>query len=337
MPDQPKVSILIPCHNAERWVAEAIQSALDQTHEPKEVIVVDDGSTDNSINVIKTFGARIRWQSQPNRGGNYTRNRLLEMASGEWVQFLDADDYLLPTKIENQLSSTYASCTNEDGIQIDCIYSPPRIATYAHNGSLLTVDCTRIDDKAPLEMQWIRWQVAQTGTALWKADSLREIGGWNETYSCCQDNELTLRGIQSGLFFHLFNEPESVYRIWSTETVCRRNPGQVIQVKTTLLDEMLQWLQSNNTLTKATAAYAGQVFFELTRTLASIDISLATQYRLERIQKGHYSVSGPASSHLYTLCTSIAGFEITEHLANFSRARFPRHGWTIFRRTSLPD
>ena len=78
------VSILIPCFNAKRFVHEAIESALRQTWPEKEVIVVDDGSQDGSLEVIKNFGDSIRWETGPNRGGNVARNRLLELAKGEW-------------------------------------------------------------------------------------------------------------------------------------------------------------------------------------------------------------------------------------------------------------
>ena len=78
----PLVSILIPCFNAEHLVGQAIESALAQTWPHKEVIVVDDGSTDASLEVIRRFDRRIRWESGPNRGGNVARNRLLELSSG---------------------------------------------------------------------------------------------------------------------------------------------------------------------------------------------------------------------------------------------------------------
>src|SRR5262249_6980596 len=97
------VSILIPCFNAKPWVAQAIESALAQTWPEKEVIVVDDGSTDESTDVIRTFSGHIRWETGPNHGGNPTRNRLLELARGEWLQYLDADDYLLPDKVSQQM------------------------------------------------------------------------------------------------------------------------------------------------------------------------------------------------------------------------------------------
>ena len=114
----PFVSILIPCYNAERWVAQAIDSALSQTWPNKEVIVVDDGSADRSLDVVRSFGDRIRWETGPNRGGSAARNRLLELATGEWLQYLDADDCLLPEKTASQV---------ECGLpldDIDVLYAP---------------------------------------------------------------------------------------------------------------------------------------------------------------------------------------------------------------------
>src|SRR6266568_3504859 len=116
IPIRSFVSILIPCHNAERWVAQAVESALAQTWLQKEVLVVDDGSQDGSLDAIKKFGDRIRWESGPNRGGNSARNRLLELAKGEWLQYLDADDYLLPDKLEKQV------CALGDGLDTDVFY-----------------------------------------------------------------------------------------------------------------------------------------------------------------------------------------------------------------------
>lgn len=98
-----QVSILIPCYNAEQYVGEAIESALCQKAESIEVIVVDDGSTDNSVNVLKSFGNRIRWETGPNKGACAARNRAFELSTGEFIQFLDADDKLAPNKVERQL------------------------------------------------------------------------------------------------------------------------------------------------------------------------------------------------------------------------------------------
>src|SRR5687768_8397891 len=98
----PRVSVVIPCYNGEQFIREAIGSALSQTYPDLEIIVIDDGSTDGSLDRIRSFGKGIRWESGPNRGGCAARNRGIELARGDWVQFLDADDLLHPNKIACQ-------------------------------------------------------------------------------------------------------------------------------------------------------------------------------------------------------------------------------------------
>jgi glycosyltransferase involved in cell wall biosynthesis len=101
----PLVSILIPCHNAERWLPAALESAFSQTWPRIEVILVDDGSTDRSLDLARSFEPRgLRVLSQPNSGASAARNRGLRSASGDLVQFLDADDVLAPEKIERQVA-----------------------------------------------------------------------------------------------------------------------------------------------------------------------------------------------------------------------------------------
>ncbi|MCG8404205.1 MAG: glycosyltransferase, partial [Phycisphaerales bacterium] len=101
--EKPLVSILIPCFNNEDFVAEAIDSALAQTYPNIEVIVIDDGSTDGSAKLLASYGDRIRWKTVANGGACAARNEALRMSHGEYIQFLDADDLLMPEKIERQL------------------------------------------------------------------------------------------------------------------------------------------------------------------------------------------------------------------------------------------
>lgn len=101
---KPLVSILIPAFNAEEWIAETLASALAQTWEPKEIIVVDDGSSDNTCAVVEAFASRgVRLVRQPNAGAAAARNRAFSLCHGEYIQWLDADDLLAPDKIARQM------------------------------------------------------------------------------------------------------------------------------------------------------------------------------------------------------------------------------------------
>lgn len=87
-----RVSVVIPCFNAAPYVGEAIESVLTQVRRDDEVIVIDDGSTDNSAQIIAEFGKRIRYQHQDNQGISAARNSGLALTTGAFVGFLDADD-----------------------------------------------------------------------------------------------------------------------------------------------------------------------------------------------------------------------------------------------------
>lgn len=101
---QPLVSILIPTYNAEQWLVETLESALAQTWKNIEIIVVDDGSTDNTPAVIRQYeSSRVKAIRQKNQGQSAAENRALQEAQGDFIQYLDADDLLAPDKIERQI------------------------------------------------------------------------------------------------------------------------------------------------------------------------------------------------------------------------------------------
>lgn len=182
----PYVSIVIPCYNAERFVGQAIQSALDQNYPHKEVIVIDDGSTDASLEIIKSFGDALRWESGPNRGGCAARNRGLKLARGELVQFHDADDLLHPEKLALQVPVAVEDPTrivycgydfiDEEGNSISDVVR--RVPSYHREDPVVFVLLQAgLTTPAPLH---------------WK-NRLTAIGGFREGLACAQERDLHLR------------------------------------------------------------------------------------------------------------------------------------------------
>ena len=98
-----KVSVVIPCYNGARFLRQAIDSALAQTHPDVEVVVVDDGSTDDSAEIAKSYGSRVLLLSGPNRGLGAARNRGVAGSSGDCITLLDADDELLSDCVANRV------------------------------------------------------------------------------------------------------------------------------------------------------------------------------------------------------------------------------------------
>jgi len=102
---QPLVSILIPAYNAERWLVDTIESAIAQTWPQKEIIVVNDGSTDRTLAIARQFERNaVRVVTQPNQGAAAARNKAFSMSRGDYIQWLDADDILAPDKIARQMA-----------------------------------------------------------------------------------------------------------------------------------------------------------------------------------------------------------------------------------------
>ena len=165
-----RVSILIPCYNAERWIGQAIESALAQSWQDKEVIVVDDGSTDRSLEVIKGYADRVHFETGPNRGGNNARNRLLALASGEWLQYLDAEDYLLESKIEEQVKFLAVNPAT------DVVFGPVTLEHWSE--SSVTRELLPIPQPHDLWILLARWYLPQTGALLFRKQAIESVGGW---------------------------------------------------------------------------------------------------------------------------------------------------------------
>jgi len=101
----PRVSVVIPVYNGESLIGDAIQSALDQTFRDFEIIVVDDGSIDQTNRVVSQFSRSVYYHRQENQGAGAARNLGVSLAKGEWIAFLDADDVWYPQKLSVQLDS----------------------------------------------------------------------------------------------------------------------------------------------------------------------------------------------------------------------------------------
>lgn len=187
---KPLVSILIPCFNAEEWLAETIKSALAQTWENKEIIVIDDGSTDGSLNFAKQFESPIiKVISQANQGASAARNRAYVECQGDIIQYLDADDLLAPDKIERQIQML-----QQNGF--DYVVSGEWARFYQSPTEAKFIPQPIWSDMQPVEWLLKSWEGSwMMHPAAWLVPrSITEkAGSWNESLSLDDDGEYFCR------------------------------------------------------------------------------------------------------------------------------------------------
>jgi len=255
----PKVSIVIPAHNAGKWIRRAIESALAQTVTPEEVIVIDDHSNDDTRSIAESFQERVLVLPARARGSNPARNFGLQQARSAWVQFLDADDYLLPEKIALQLSAlTLQSC-------VDLIFSPSLMVNAPGVGPVVP---NTLPDEDPI-VAFLENRGFQTGAVLWRREALVSIGGWNEKIERGQDYEVVLRAFQAGLRMQWSPHAGAAYCLHEGQSISRARPFATIQSNVTILRAFVLWLKSTGRLTPAYARRAHQRFFGLLWSAAS--------------------------------------------------------------------
>jgi glycosyltransferase involved in cell wall biosynthesis len=185
------VSILIPLYNSGEWIEDTIQSVLNQTYPNIEIIIVDDGSSDNSFNVAKSYQTdKIKVIQQENKGACAARNKAFELSKGDYIVFFDADDLMSKDKIKNQM----ASVTQHGD---DFVFSSQWVRFYDGLDDL-NYSKTPIDKSFDTPTDWfkISWQdnlMGQTGIWLTPRNLIKKSGGWDESLTVNQDGEFFFR------------------------------------------------------------------------------------------------------------------------------------------------
>jgi glycosyltransferase involved in cell wall biosynthesis len=312
-----RVTIGIPVYNCETWILESIQSALNQTWNDKEVIVVDDGSTDRTSELCCQFGNQIRYFRQKNAGANNARNKILKESTGEWIQYLDADDYLLPKKIETCIHFL----PNPERVNV--IFSD-LFMEYYRNGKLINRYPTQFNLSDGIVEKWVDQLMPQAGGLLWKKKTLEILGGWDETLDAHQDTEIYLRLLQSGIPFHYLNQPLAAYRLWSSNAISFRQPSKRGLIYAGLLDRCEAWLRSEGNWTDSLKEILCRCRFRIAREIAQADIGLADQYYRKEKQANQINIDDLVTTEKYRMIFRLLGFKKAEQIAKFLR-QMPFH------------
>jgi glycosyltransferase involved in cell wall biosynthesis len=204
------VSILIPAFNAERWLGAAIQSCLTQTWPRLEIIVVDDGSRDRTLEVARSFErGMLKVVTQPNAGAPAARNAAFELAQGAFIQWLDADDLLAPWKIEAQMRAAHD--VSDRRVLLSCPFG-----TFYHRPDKARFVRTSLwRDLTPVEYFLIRFNENvhfQTDAWLVSRELTDAAGPWTEMASPDDDGEYFCRVVARSRGVKFVREARSYYR-----------------------------------------------------------------------------------------------------------------------------
>ncbi len=208
---KPLVSILIPAYNAESWIAATIQSALAQTWLRKEVIVVDDGSRDRTTEVAGRFSSKgVTVVSKGNEGAAATRNHAMRLAQGDYIQWLDADDLLVPNKIEKQLSALLEGDGKRTLLSGPWAYFSYRTEKALFASTSLWCDLTPVE--------WLLRKMGenlhmQTATWLTSRELAEAAGSWDTRLLSDDDGEYFCRVLLASEGTRFAPEARVLYRI----------------------------------------------------------------------------------------------------------------------------
>ncbi len=202
---QPLVSVIIPAYNAERYVREAVESVFAQQYRPIEVVCVDDCSTDDTADVLASFGSEIRVISREQNGGiGVARNDGLQAATGELIAFLDADDYWSPDKLT---------------VQQEFLHQHPEIdAVFSHMRCFLSPDLSEAERRARFcPPKPVPGLVA--GTALISRSAFEKVGLFDPKWRIGEFVDWLARAESKGIVYKMLPDVFLARRIHSSNNV----------------------------------------------------------------------------------------------------------------------
>jgi len=204
----PRVSVIVPAFNCARFLGEAVRSALGQTYGDHEIIVADDGSTDDTQEVVGRCGGGVLYLHQPNRGPSAARNLALSRAGGEFVAYLDADDMWYPDKLERQVA--FLDTNRRHALvhgEIDVIDERNQVIQRRFNQrtgrGIPRGNCT---------LELLRASHVQTLTVMVRREYVDRVGLFDERLRCNEDYLQWILVSMEGGSVGYIEEPLAMYR-----------------------------------------------------------------------------------------------------------------------------
>lgn len=218
----PTISVVIPCFNAVRWIGDTLASVLEQRHPDLDIIVVDDGSTDGSAALIADGFPGVRQVRIENGGASRARNVGTQLARGEFIQYLDADDLLVPGKLEVQLQALAAGSA-------DIAYGDWRELRAKSDGTFTPgrVVARRIEGDPQIALLTDFW--CPPAVYLFRRAIVDRAGGWDEAQPVIEDVRFVLECALQEAEFVYSPGLAALYRVHAAQSLSTRDPVAFIR------------------------------------------------------------------------------------------------------------
>lgn len=215
----PHVSVVIPTYNSAEFLIQALDSVFQQTYTDYEVIVIDDGSTDHTREVIEPYLARLNYIYQPNQGVAAARNKGIAVAQGELIAFLDADDLFLPQKLQQQIA-IFASQPD-----LGMVVSGWQVTD---EQGKITADVELWQDLPELDLDtWLFWKPVLPSATIVRRQWLQTVGGFPSETIPVEDVECFLRLVAQGCSAVWCKQIGTIYRRMNSNSLCRNTLKRV--------------------------------------------------------------------------------------------------------------
>lgn len=294
--------MVIPCYNVADVVGRAVESALNQTLRPTQIICVDDGSSDETWQVLQSLERRSEGSvyalTGPNAGAPAARNRGLAEATGEYVQFLDADDALDPSKFERQ-----TQLANKSGADL-----------IAGASRWVRLDGRVADKGLGGPNPWlalINRRLGITSANLWRRTAVIDAGGWNEAWDSSQETELMARMLRQGAKVDYDHTPSAT--IYEREgSISHGADVSSLERHVRLRVEALEYLRRGSVLQADELTQATDTVFALIRRISVHDLPLAVGFHQRVIPAGYVPTPGEGIPRTYVRLYQTLGFRGAE-------------------------
>lgn len=301
------ISIIIPAYNVQDYIEECVYFAFAQTYPHIEIICIDNNSTDNTwqkIQALKTEFPNLIIDKQLKPGAPATRNKGLKLAKGEWIQFLDADDLLLPKKIEHQTSI----------IKKEACFIAGACIKRSIKGNETSITPNNTDIYKAL----FNTQLGNTCANLWNKVYLNKIDGWAENIKSSQEADLMFRLLQTNTQVIFDDAPLTIVRERESGQISQRNPSEKWVQYFDLRIKMLHWIKNTQpTYYKKEEAFYNDSLFGILRIMAQHDFKKAIQLYEQHLGKTYRpSPQQNHSTNFYLWLYRLFGFKGAEIIKN---------------------